>query len=95
VERDANSPATYKGYDICLGTTNDGLLNWGVYYFLHILPPSIKKATTSGRPFPFTLRYGEGVTVFREVGLASYFIWSNAQTPLEFCRNEICLPEGG
>lgn len=36
-EQGANSPATYKGYGTCLGTANGGLLNRGVYYFVHLL----------------------------------------------------------
>jgi hypothetical protein len=41
-ERYANSPATYEGYGSRLGTAKGGLLDWGDYYFLHLLPPSLK-----------------------------------------------------
>ncbi|XP_062210899.1 jasmonate-induced oxygenase 1-like isoform X2 [Phragmites australis] len=41
-ERYANSPATYEGYGSRLGTTKGGPLDWGDYYFLHLLPPSLK-----------------------------------------------------
>jgi len=38
----ANSPATYEGYGSRLGTAKGGPLDWGDYYFLHLLPPSLK-----------------------------------------------------
>ncbi|XP_062215938.1 jasmonate-induced oxygenase 2-like isoform X2 [Phragmites australis] len=41
-ERYANSPATYEGYGSRLGTAIGGPLDWGDYYFLHLLPPSLK-----------------------------------------------------
>ncbi|CAD6203206.1 unnamed protein product [Miscanthus lutarioriparius] len=41
-ERYANSPATYEGYGSRLGTAKGGPLDWGDYYFLHLLPPSLK-----------------------------------------------------
>ncbi|OEL37047.1 Flavonol synthase/flavanone 3-hydroxylase [Dichanthelium oligosanthes] len=41
-ERYANSPATYEGYGSCLGIAKGGPLDWGDYYFLHLLPPSLK-----------------------------------------------------
>ncbi|GJN08190.1 hypothetical protein PR202_ga26084 [Eleusine coracana subsp. coracana] len=41
-ERYANSPATYEGYGSRLGTTKGGPLDWGDYYFLHLLPSSLK-----------------------------------------------------
>ncbi|CAL4922169.1 unnamed protein product [Urochloa decumbens] len=41
-ERYANSPATYEGYGSRLGTAKGGPLDWGDYYFLHVLPASLK-----------------------------------------------------
>ncbi|KAG8063802.1 hypothetical protein GUJ93_ZPchr0003g18625 [Zizania palustris] len=41
-ERYANSPATYEGYGSRLGTAKGGPLDWGDYYFLHLLPPALK-----------------------------------------------------
>lgn len=41
-ERYANSPATYEGYGSRLGTAKGGHLDWGDYYFLHLLPPALK-----------------------------------------------------
>jgi hypothetical protein len=41
-ERYANSPATYEGYGSRLGTAKGGPLDWGDYYFLHLLPASLK-----------------------------------------------------
>ncbi|KAF7049392.1 hypothetical protein CFC21_057937 [Triticum aestivum] len=64
-ERYANSPATYEGYGSRLGTTKGGHLDWGDYYFLHLLPPSIK-SHDKWPSLPSTLRdateeYGEEV----------------------------------
>ncbi|TVU47430.1 hypothetical protein EJB05_07033 [Eragrostis curvula] len=41
-ERYANSPATYEGYGSRLGTAKGGPLDWGDYYFLHLLPAALK-----------------------------------------------------
>lgn len=38
----ANSPATYEGYGSRLGTAKGGPLDWGDYYFLHLLPAALK-----------------------------------------------------
>ncbi|KAL6645761.1 hypothetical protein ACP70R_017369 [Stipagrostis hirtigluma subsp. patula] len=64
-ERYANSPATYEGYGSRLGTTKGGPLDWGDYYFLHLLPPSLK-SHDKWPSLPSTLRettevYGEEV----------------------------------
>ncbi|XBI08217.1 hypothetical protein VPH35_135980 [Triticum aestivum] len=32
-----------RGYNSCLGTRKSGLLDWGVCYFLKLLPSSIKR----------------------------------------------------
>uniref|UniRef100_A0A453IB94 Non-haem dioxygenase N-terminal domain-containing protein n=1 Tax=Aegilops tauschii subsp. strangulata TaxID=200361 RepID=A0A453IB94_AEGTS len=57
-ERYANSPATYEGYGSRLGTTKGGHLDWGDYYFLHLLPPSIK-SHDKWPSLPSTLRYAQ------------------------------------
>ncbi|KAM0902598.1 hypothetical protein ACQ4PT_019212 [Festuca glaucescens] len=64
-ERYANSPTTYEGYGSRLGTAKGGHLDWGDYYFLHLLPPSIK-SHDKWPSLPSTLReatedYGEDV----------------------------------
>ncbi|XP_068644330.1 jasmonate-induced oxygenase 1-like isoform X1 [Aristolochia californica] len=38
----ANSPRTYEGYGSRLGVEKGAILDWGDYYFLHVLPPSLK-----------------------------------------------------
>ncbi|MQL97029.1 hypothetical protein Taro_029713 [Colocasia esculenta] len=38
----ANSPRTYEGYGSRLGVERGALLDWVDYYFLHILPESLK-----------------------------------------------------
>ncbi|XP_038980220.1 probable 2-oxoglutarate-dependent dioxygenase At3g111800 isoform X2 [Phoenix dactylifera] len=38
----ANSPKTYEGYGSRLGIEKGAILDWGDYYFLHVLPPSLK-----------------------------------------------------
>ncbi|XP_010920852.1 jasmonate-induced oxygenase 1 isoform X4 [Elaeis guineensis] len=38
----ANSPKTYEGYGSRLGIEKGAILDWGDYYYLHILPPSLK-----------------------------------------------------
>ncbi|KAH9311642.1 hypothetical protein KI387_026677, partial [Taxus chinensis] len=38
----ANSPKTYEGYGSRLGIDKGALLDWGDYFFLHLLPLSIK-----------------------------------------------------
>ncbi|KAJ6822705.1 putative 2-oxoglutarate-dependent dioxygenase [Iris pallida] len=38
----ANSPKTYEGYGSRLGVEKGATLDWGDYFFLHLLPPSIK-----------------------------------------------------
>lgn len=38
----ANSPKTYEGYGSRLGIEKGAILDWGDYYFLHLLPPGIK-----------------------------------------------------
>ncbi|KAG1365685.1 flavonol synthase/flavanone 3-hydroxylase-like [Cocos nucifera] len=38
----ANSPMTYEGYGSRVGVQKDAILDWGDYYFLHYLPPSVK-----------------------------------------------------
>ncbi|KAL6902315.1 hypothetical protein ACP4OV_005191 [Aristida adscensionis] len=64
-ERYANSPATYEGYGSRLGTAKGGPLDWGDYYFLHLLPPPLK-SHDKWPSLPTTLRdtteeYGEEV----------------------------------
>ncbi|XP_078179401.1 jasmonate-induced oxygenase 1-like [Carex rostrata] len=41
-QRYANSPATYEGYGSRLGVEKGVRLDWGDYYFLHVLPPCLK-----------------------------------------------------
>jgi isopenicillin N synthase-like dioxygenase len=55
-ERYANSPTTYEGYGSRLGTAKGGHLDWGDYYFLHLLPSSIK-SHDKWPDLPSTLRY--------------------------------------
>ncbi|XP_020587420.1 probable 2-oxoglutarate-dependent dioxygenase At5g05600 [Phalaenopsis equestris] len=38
----ANSPVTYEGYGSRLGVEKGGALDWGDYFYLHILPHSVK-----------------------------------------------------
>ncbi|XP_010937852.1 jasmonate-induced oxygenase 2 isoform X1 [Elaeis guineensis] len=38
----ANSPKTYEGYGSRLGIEKGAILDWGDYYFLHVLPSSLK-----------------------------------------------------
>ncbi|GLJ26530.1 hypothetical protein SUGI_0513690 [Cryptomeria japonica] len=38
----ANSPKTYEGYGSRLGIDKGAILDWGDYFFLHLLPLSIK-----------------------------------------------------
>lgn len=38
----ANSPRTYEGYGSRVGVQKGAILDWGDYYFLHVLPESIK-----------------------------------------------------
>lgn len=38
----ANSPKTYEGYGSRLGVEKGAILDWGDYYFLHLLPKSLK-----------------------------------------------------
>uniref|UniRef100_A0A0D9VSU5 Fe2OG dioxygenase domain-containing protein n=1 Tax=Leersia perrieri TaxID=77586 RepID=A0A0D9VSU5_9ORYZ len=54
-ERYANSPATYEGYGSRLGTAKGGPLDWGDYYFLHLLPPSLE-SHDKWPSLPHTLR---------------------------------------
>ena len=37
-----NSPTTYEGYGSRLGVEKGAILDWGDYYFLHVLPESVK-----------------------------------------------------
>jgi len=60
-ERYANSPATYEGYGSRLGTAKGGPLDWGDYYFLHLLPPSLK-SHDKWPSLPASLRYGRCTT---------------------------------
>ncbi|KAG6526959.1 hypothetical protein ZIOFF_009046 [Zingiber officinale] len=39
-QRYANSPATFEGYGSRLGVVKGAVLDWGDYFFLHLLPPS-------------------------------------------------------
>jgi hypothetical protein len=55
-EQYANSPATYEGYGSRLGTAKGGPLDWGDYYFLHLLPPSLK-SHEKWPSLPPSLRY--------------------------------------
>ncbi|KAK1311735.1 Protein SRG1 [Acorus calamus] len=41
-KRYANSPATYEGFGSRLGVEKGAILDWGDYFFLHILPPCMK-----------------------------------------------------
>ncbi|MQL97278.1 hypothetical protein Taro_029967 [Colocasia esculenta] len=41
-QRYANSPQTYEGYGSRLGIQKGAILDWGDYFFLHLLPPSLK-----------------------------------------------------
>lgn len=41
-QRYANSPGTYEGYGSRLGVEKGARLDWGDYYFLHVLPSSLK-----------------------------------------------------
>ncbi|XP_072982849.1 jasmonate-induced oxygenase 2-like [Typha latifolia] len=41
-QRYANSPKTYEGYGSRLGIEKGAILDWGDYYFLHVLPKSLK-----------------------------------------------------
>ncbi|KAJ0979354.1 hypothetical protein J5N97_014828 [Dioscorea zingiberensis] len=38
----ANSPKTYEGYGSRLGIDKGAILDWGDYYFLHLLPKTLK-----------------------------------------------------
>ncbi|CAN6463167.1 unnamed protein product [Victoria cruziana] len=38
----ANSPKTYEGYGSRLGVEKGAILDWGDYYFLHLLPSRLK-----------------------------------------------------
>ncbi|ONK77057.1 uncharacterized protein A4U43_C02F2650 [Asparagus officinalis] len=38
----ANSPKTYEGYGSRLGVEKGAILDWGDYYFLHVLPEHVK-----------------------------------------------------
>lgn len=40
--RYANSPRSYEGYGSRLGVEKGAVLDWGDYYFLHLLPAEIK-----------------------------------------------------
>lgn len=52
----ANSPKTYEGYGSRLGIEKGAILDWGDYYYLHILPPSLK-SHDKWPAIPPTLRY--------------------------------------
>jgi non-haem dioxygenase in morphine synthesis N-terminal len=41
-QRYANSPVTYEGYGSRLGVEKGACLDWGDYYFLHVLPSRLK-----------------------------------------------------
>ncbi|CAN0909744.1 Jasmonate-induced oxygenase 2 [Linum grandiflorum] len=41
-QRYANSPKTYEGYGSRLGVEKGAILDWSDYYFLHLLPPTLK-----------------------------------------------------
>ncbi|WVZ56578.1 hypothetical protein U9M48_007084 [Paspalum notatum var. saurae] len=56
-ERYANSPATYEGYGSRLGTAKGGPLDWGDYYFLHLLPRCLK-SHEKWPSLPCSLRIG-------------------------------------
>ncbi|XP_008789107.2 probable 2-oxoglutarate-dependent dioxygenase At3g111800 isoform X2 [Phoenix dactylifera] len=51
----ANSPKTYEGYGSRLGIQKGAILDWGDYYFLHVLPQSLK-SHTKWPALPSTLR---------------------------------------
>lgn len=55
-QRYANSPATYEGYGSRLGVEKGIKLDWGDYYFLHVLPPSLK-SHKKWPALPNALRY--------------------------------------
>ncbi|EXB99433.1 Leucoanthocyanidin dioxygenase [Morus notabilis] len=42
-QRYANSPDTYEGYGSRLGVEKAALLDWSDYFFLHYMPPSLRK----------------------------------------------------
>ncbi|URE05946.1 2OG-Fe(II) oxygenase superfamily [Musa troglodytarum] len=52
----ANSPATYEGYGSRVGVEKGAVLDWGDYYFLHLLPRSIESHDRHWPARPSTLR---------------------------------------
>ncbi|CAD5170239.1 unnamed protein product [Musa acuminata subsp. malaccensis] len=54
-QRYANSPATYEGYGSRVGVEKGAVLDWGDYYFLHLLPLSIKSHDRHWPARPSTL----------------------------------------
>lgn len=39
----SNDPSTYEGYGSRLGVEKGAILDWSDYYFLHYLPPALRK----------------------------------------------------
>jgi non-haem dioxygenase in morphine synthesis N-terminal len=55
-QRYANSPVTYEGYGSRLGVEKGACLDWGDYYFLHVLPSRLKNHE-KWPSLPSSLRY--------------------------------------
>lgn len=52
-----NSPKTYEGYGSRLGVEKDATLDWGDYYFLNLMPESVRSHETHWPAQPCSLRY--------------------------------------
>nr|XP_029117934.1 probable 2-oxoglutarate-dependent dioxygenase At3g111800 [Elaeis guineensis] len=62
----ANSPTTYEGYGSRVGVQKDAILDWGDYYFLQYLPPSVKNHNKwPGLPTP--IRYVLSNAMYKSV----------------------------
>jgi non-haem dioxygenase in morphine synthesis N-terminal len=53
----SNSPKTYEGYGSRLGVEKGAILDWGDYYFLNLMPESIRSHETHWPVQPSSLRY--------------------------------------
>lgn len=63
-QRYANSPDTYEGYGSRLGVQKGALLDWSDYFFLHLMPPSLRRQD-KWPSIPNSCRYND-VTLFRD-----------------------------
>jgi non-haem dioxygenase in morphine synthesis N-terminal len=60
----ANSPKTYEGYGSRLGVEKGAILDWGDYYFLNLMPESVRSREMHWPVQPSSLRYKYIVSLF-------------------------------